>query len=173
MWHLPCVKGKCKRCNNTNDIITYYIYIYIYIYTYLHSIYFLHIPKDKSTKVTYNNCCTKILHDGNSLTNPCKRLKTAKTWHTRNGIGVTSPCKNMKTNTVKEPSEETIQCLEMKTLPSNDVGIQTEKSTLILVAIVCFFVVTHSFRLSLKILEFLWPSTVSREHFVKCILFNR
>ena len=48
-----------------------------------------------------------------------------------------------------------------------------EQSCLTLLAIVLLFLVTHSFRLSLKMFEFLMPHGNTREHYEECFSIGR
>ena len=51
--------------------------------------------------------------------------------------------------------------------------ITTEKTTIILVAIVVLFVITHSYRLALKIYEVLMPQSNTMDSFQRCYSIGR
>ena len=51
--------------------------------------------------------------------------------------------------------------------------ITTEKTTIILVAIVVLFVITHSYRLALKIYEVVMPQSNTMESFQRCYSIGR
>ena len=91
---------------------------------------------------------------------------------TRNDLGECNPT-GIETDVDTDHLEERVRYLTKRTEPSKDVRIPTEKSTLILVAIVCIFVASHSFRLSFKIWEVLWPASISRDHWLKCYNLGR
>ena len=54
-----------------------------------------------------------------------------------------------------------------------DLQLPTEKSTLILVSIVLLFIITHSYRLALKMYEVLMPQGNTFESFKKCQSIGR
>ena len=49
----------------------------------------------------------------------------------------------------------------------------TEKTTLILIAIVALFVMTHSFRLALRVNETVMPKAATKENFLRCLKVGR
>ena len=49
----------------------------------------------------------------------------------------------------------------------------TGKSTLILVVIVVFFVITHSSRLTLKLYMTVFPHLITKENFMRCLRLGR
>ena len=71
----------------------------------------------------------------------------------------------------------TCDCSNPQNIPNEsviaDVQIPTEKSTLILVAIVLLFILTHSFRLALKMYEVLMPHGNTLESFERCLSVGR
>ena len=65
-------------------------------------------------------------------------------------------------------------CTKRNNIPINDDRqIPAEKSSMILVTIVLLFIVTHSYRLALKLYEVLNPDKNTYENFQKCYAIGR
>ena len=83
----------------------------------------------------------------------------------------------MKSNSIAAPMACT--CLQIarsnaRESPTNtDRHIPAEKSSLILVAIVLLFILTHSYRLALKVYEVLMPQGNTFENFKRCFSLGR
>ena len=87
------------------------------------------------------------------------------------------PFRRMKSNSIAAPIVCT--CLQAagnthRDSPNNaDRHIPAEKSSLILVAIVVLFILTHSYRLALKVYEVLMPQGNTFENFKRCFSLGR
>ena len=64
-------------------------------------------------------------------------------------------------------------CTKRNSIQINDAQVAAEKSSLILVTIVLLFIVTHSYRLALKLYEVLNPDKNTYENFQKCYSIGR
>ena len=52
-------------------------------------------------------------------------------------------------------------------------SLSMDKSTLILVIIVTFFIITHSTRMASKLYMSIYPELLTEEHFIKCLRLKR
>ena len=52
-------------------------------------------------------------------------------------------------------------------------SLSMDKSTLILVIIVTFFIITHSTRMASRLYMSIYPQLLTEEHFIKCLRLNR
>ena len=117
---------------------------------------------------------TKVSRDDNdTLSNSKNHLKVPN-------IGVPEkanpPFQRMKSNSIAVPSICT--CLHPLRNSQKDSSkitemIPAEKSSLILVAIVLLFILTHSYRLALKVYEVLMPQGNTFENFKRCFSIGR
>ena len=74
----------------------------------------------------------------------------------------------------KSMSTPLCTCTKRNNIPINDDRqIPAEKSSMILVTIVLLFIVTHSYRLALKLYEVLNPDKNTYENFQKCYAIGR
>ena len=87
------------------------------------------------------------------------------------------PLRRMRSNSTAAPIVCTcLQAAESspKDIPNNaDLHIPAEKSSLILVAIVVLFILTHSYRLALKVYEVLMPQGNTFQNFKRCFSLGR
>ena len=87
------------------------------------------------------------------------------------------PLRRIRSNSTAAPIVCT--CLQAaentpKDIPNNaDLHIPAEKSSLILVAIVVLFILTHSYRLALKVYEVLMPQGNTFQNFKRCFSLGR
>ena len=82
----------------------------------------------------------------------------------------------LKSNSISTP--RSCNCENLKAVPTEnntatDWHVPSEKSSMILVAIVLLFVVTHSYRLALKVYEVVIPQGNTFENFKRCFAVGR
>ena len=115
--------------------------------------------------ISFNN----IRKNEFELQNGCNRV------HVPNEPSDNMRCKRSKSSHAL--ATYTCDCGKPQNIPNEsvirDMQIPTEKSTIILVAIVVLFIITHSFRLSLKMYEVLIPHGNTLESFERCLSVGR
>ena len=107
----------------------------------------------KKTAINKNNHYLRVPVQGGNGKTPFQRMKS-------NSIATDGQCNcPMTKHTFKDNS--------------TDWNIPAEKSSLILVAIVLLFILTHSYRLALKVYEVLMPQGNTYENFKRCFFIGR
>ena len=101
----------------------------------------------------------RVTTTNNYLMVPLEMSQTVRIQHTKSNSFSAPLCTCTKRNSIQ--------------INNNDAQVPAEKSSLILVTIVLLFIVTHSYRLALKLYEVLNPDKNTYENFQKCYSVGR